>query len=91
MPVHYAREGAAAVLTIDRPERRNAVDGETAAALLDGFEARLGREVLREGGGGRGALRGGRRTRRLYLTPMRSTTKTSVSSGPMTPPAPRLP
>src|SRR3954454_8995145 len=39
MPVHYTRRGSAAVLTIDRPERRNAVDGETAAALLDGFEA----------------------------------------------------
>jgi enoyl-CoA hydratase len=35
--VHYERTGAAAVLTIDRPERRNAVDGPTAAALLDGF------------------------------------------------------
>jgi enoyl-CoA hydratase len=38
MPVRYERAGAAAVLTIDRPERRNAVDGETAAGLLDGFE-----------------------------------------------------
>ncbi|HVL96211.1 MAG TPA: crotonase/enoyl-CoA hydratase family protein [Solirubrobacteraceae bacterium] len=38
MTVAYERHGAAAVLTIDRPERRNAVDGATAAALLDGFE-----------------------------------------------------
>ena len=37
--VRYERIGAAAVLTIDRPERRNAVDGATAAALLEGFEA----------------------------------------------------
>jgi enoyl-CoA hydratase len=37
LSVTYARDGAAAVLTIDRPERRNAVDGPTAAALLDGF------------------------------------------------------
>ena len=29
--------GAAAVLTIDRPERRNAVDAETAELLLEGF------------------------------------------------------
>lgn len=36
--VRYEREGAAAVLTIDRPERRNAVDGATARALRDGFE-----------------------------------------------------
>lgn len=32
-PVSYARAGAAAVLTIERPERRNAVDGATAEAL----------------------------------------------------------
>jgi enoyl-CoA hydratase len=36
--VRYERTGAAAVLTIDRPEARNAVDGPTARALLDGFE-----------------------------------------------------
>jgi enoyl-CoA hydratase len=35
--VSYERSGAAAVLTIDRRERRNAVDVETAALLLDGF------------------------------------------------------
>jgi enoyl-CoA hydratase len=32
-PVQYERVGAAAVVTIDRPERRNAVDGPTAEAL----------------------------------------------------------
>jgi enoyl-CoA hydratase/carnithine racemase len=31
--VTYERTGAAAVLTIDRQERRNAVDGPTAALL----------------------------------------------------------
>jgi enoyl-CoA hydratase len=36
--VRYERAGAAAVLTIDRPERRNAVDGPTAEALKDGYE-----------------------------------------------------
>jgi enoyl-CoA hydratase len=36
--VKYERTGAAAVVTIDRPERRNAVDGETAAALLEAYE-----------------------------------------------------
>jgi enoyl-CoA hydratase len=35
--VRYEREGAAAVLTIDRQERRNAVDGPTAVALHDGY------------------------------------------------------
>jgi enoyl-CoA hydratase len=37
-PVSYERRGAAALLTIDRPERRNAVDGPTAEALRDGYE-----------------------------------------------------
>ncbi len=47
--VRYEREGAAAVLTIDRPERRNAVDGATARALrggFDDFEADDGARVL---------------------------------------------
>jgi enoyl-CoA hydratase len=41
-PVHYERTGAAALVTIDRPERRNAVDAETAALLRESlarFEA----------------------------------------------------
>jgi enoyl-CoA hydratase len=33
------RHGAATLVTIDRPERHNAVDGETAAALRAAFEA----------------------------------------------------
>jgi len=37
--VRYERIGAAAVLTIDRPERRNAVDGPTAEALKAGYES----------------------------------------------------
>ncbi len=36
-PVLYERRGAAAVITIDRQERRNAVDGPTAAALHDAY------------------------------------------------------
>jgi enoyl-CoA hydratase/carnithine racemase len=36
--VTYERRGAAAVLTIDRPERRNAVDGPTASLLAEGYE-----------------------------------------------------
>ncbi|HVD38651.1 MAG TPA: crotonase/enoyl-CoA hydratase family protein [Solirubrobacterales bacterium] len=36
--VRYERHGAAAVLTIDRPGRRNAVDAATAAALREGLE-----------------------------------------------------
>ena len=37
--VRYERVGAAAILTIDRPHRRNAVDGPTAERLLAGVEA----------------------------------------------------
>jgi enoyl-CoA hydratase len=38
-PARLERIGAAAVLTIDRPERRNAVDGATAERLLEHFRA----------------------------------------------------
>jgi enoyl-CoA hydratase len=37
--VRTARRGPAFVVTIDRPERRNAVDGETARELLAAYEA----------------------------------------------------
>ena len=37
--VRYERIGAAAVLTIDRPARRNAVDGPTAVRLAEGYRA----------------------------------------------------
>jgi enoyl-CoA hydratase len=37
-PVNYERRGAAALVTIDRPERRNAVDGPTAEALHESFQ-----------------------------------------------------
>lgn len=37
MAVHYERIGSAAVVTIARPERRNAIDAETAAGLADAF------------------------------------------------------
>jgi enoyl-CoA hydratase len=38
MAVHYERRGAAAVVTIDRQERRNAVDGPTAELLAAAYE-----------------------------------------------------
>jgi enoyl-CoA hydratase len=54
--VRYEREGAAAVLTIDRPQRRNAVDAATAAALrrgLEEFEADdIARVLVLTGAGG---------------------------------------
>jgi enoyl-CoA hydratase len=37
-PVRYERTGAAALVTIDRPERRNAVDAATAEALRESLE-----------------------------------------------------
>jgi enoyl-CoA hydratase len=36
-PVLYERRGAAALLTINRPEARNAVNGTVASMLLDGY------------------------------------------------------
>jgi len=36
--VHYERRGSAALVTIDRQHRRNAVDGPTAAALHEAYE-----------------------------------------------------
>jgi len=54
-PVRYERTGAAALVTIDRPERRNAVDAATAeglrAALRD-FEADDGARVMVLAGAG---------------------------------------
>lgn len=47
--VRYERRGAAAVLTIDRPARRNAIDAATATALrrgLESFEADEAARVL---------------------------------------------
>jgi enoyl-CoA hydratase len=58
-PVRYERSGSAAVLTIDRPERRNAVDGQTAELLRQGlerFEADDGARVLVLTGGGEAAF-----------------------------------
>ena len=37
-PVTYERSGAAAVVTIDRQERRNAIDGPTAQLLGEAYE-----------------------------------------------------
>ena len=37
MTVHVARDGAVTTLTLDRPDRRNAVDPETAEALRSAF------------------------------------------------------
>ena len=35
--IHYERRESAALITIDRPERHNAVDGDTAKQLLEAF------------------------------------------------------
>src|SRR4051794_41777901 len=49
MSVSTERRGSAFLVTIDRPERRNAIDGPTADALeaaLDAFEADDGASVM---------------------------------------------
>ena len=55
-PVTYERRGAAAVLTIDRPERRNAIDGPTAELLAEGYRSFVAddeaRVLLLTGAGG---------------------------------------
>ena len=38
-PVRITDRGPVRIVTIDRPERRNAVDSTTAALLLEAFEA----------------------------------------------------
>src|SRR6266511_2112472 len=37
MPIHYTIDGPVCVVTIDRPERRNAIDREHAEALATAF------------------------------------------------------
>jgi enoyl-CoA hydratase len=46
-PVRYERHGAAAVVSIDRPERRNAVDGPTAELLYQALQRFEGEEDAR--------------------------------------------
>src|SRR5215204_5804926 len=45
--IRYERHGAAAVLTIDRPERRNAIDPNTADQLLAAYREFEGDEDAR--------------------------------------------
>lgn len=47
MTTRFETRGPVAILTIDRPERRNAVDGPTAASLLAGFERFVADDSLR--------------------------------------------
>jgi len=46
-PVRYERRGSAAVVSIERPERRNAVDGHTAVALHEALVRFEGEEEAR--------------------------------------------
>src|SRR5438105_13149055 len=56
MTVRFDVDGPVAVVTIDRPEVRNAVDGPTARALADAFRAfdadALARVAILTGAGG---------------------------------------
>src|SRR5205823_7222021 len=49
MAVHFDVDGPVAVVTIDRPEVRNAVDGPTAQALADAFRQFEGDDSLAAG------------------------------------------
>ncbi|HEY5262154.1 MAG TPA: crotonase/enoyl-CoA hydratase family protein [Solirubrobacteraceae bacterium] len=46
-PIRYERHGATAVVSIDRPERRNAVDGPTAVALHEALKRFEGEDDAR--------------------------------------------
>jgi enoyl-CoA hydratase len=46
-PVTYERRGSAAVVTIDRQERRNAIDGPTAGLLAEAYERFESEEAAR--------------------------------------------
>ncbi len=56
MTVSYERDGPVAVVTIERPERRNAVDAATAEALVEAFKRFDGEEAasvaILQGAGG---------------------------------------
>ncbi|MDX6226513.1 MAG: enoyl-CoA hydratase [Frankiales bacterium] len=55
MSVHLDEVGAALVVTLDRPERRNAIDGETAAGLeaaVEQFESSEAAVLVLTGSGG---------------------------------------
>jgi enoyl-CoA hydratase/carnithine racemase len=57
MAVRVERDGAVSTVILDHPERRNAVDGPTAAALADAFrESAEGVARFRRGDGRGGAL-----------------------------------
>ncbi|MBX3126784.1 MAG: crotonase/enoyl-CoA hydratase family protein [Polyangiaceae bacterium] len=47
MSVSFQTDGPVAILTLDRPERRNAVDRATASALRDGYHHFAGDDALR--------------------------------------------
>ena len=81
-PVRYEQVGAAAVVTIDRPERRNAVDGPTAEALhaaYQRFEADDEARVMVLTGAGGVAFCAGADLKASRPTPPRL----SLAEGPM--------
>jgi enoyl-CoA hydratase len=45
--VHFEQDGPVATISLDRPDRRNAVDGRTAAALLAAFDRFEGDDSLK--------------------------------------------
>ena len=79
MPVRYELDAGIATLTIDRPERRNAIDGETADALQRHFEA-FARGRRRGGPGPDG--RAGRRRSARAPTSRRSRRSAHRSAAP---------
>lgn len=50
--IHLDERGATSVITLDRPERRNAIDHAALGALVEAIEAAQGRVIVLTGAGG---------------------------------------
>ncbi len=92
--MRYERIGAAAVLTIDRPARRNAVDGRTAEALKDGYEQFVAddgaRALVVTGAGGISFCAGADLTALESLTPRMIDPGGPLGFTRLTPPKPTI-
>jgi enoyl-CoA hydratase len=92
--VRYERVGAAAVLTIDRPARRNAVDGKTAEALKAGYAQFVDDDAARvlviTGAGGVAFCAGADLTAMETLTPRMVDPAGPLGFTRLTPPKPTI-
>ena len=81
MTTHFARQGPVALLTIDRPEARNALDFETGEALLLLLEGEA--EILVGNGRPVGTVTAGEALGEMGLLDRRPHGATAVARGPV--------